>query len=221
MIAEELMNQMIPALTCSDTVEKALIWMEELKTSQLPVIDNGRFKGLISEETILEENNLDEKVSFFRFTGENSYVYYNQHFFDIVRVAKENNATLVAILDRDKTFMGVSSLNDTFDAFASTSTIQSEGGILILSMRYNDYSLSEISRLIEADNAKILGSCISNHSKPDHIYLTLKLNTIRISGIIATLERFNYRVEAKFHSSKEDFNEEKDRINNLFRFLDI
>ena len=56
MIAEELINQMIPALKPTDTAEKAILWMEELKTNQLPVIENRMFKGLITEDIILERN---------------------------------------------------------------------------------------------------------------------------------------------------------------------
>ena len=44
MIAEELINQLIPALKPSDTAEKAIIWMEEFKTNQLPVIEERRFR---------------------------------------------------------------------------------------------------------------------------------------------------------------------------------
>jgi acetoin utilization protein AcuB len=48
MIAEGLINQMIPALKLTDKAEKAIIWMEELKTNQLPVIEGRTFRVLIS-----------------------------------------------------------------------------------------------------------------------------------------------------------------------------
>ena len=58
MIAEELINQMIPALKLTDTAEKAILWMEELKTNQLPVIENRMYKGLITEDIILALSNI-------------------------------------------------------------------------------------------------------------------------------------------------------------------
>jgi acetoin utilization protein AcuB len=40
MLAEDLLNQMIPPLKVSDTVGKAAKWLEEFHVSQLPVLDN-------------------------------------------------------------------------------------------------------------------------------------------------------------------------------------
>jgi acetoin utilization protein AcuB len=108
MIAEGLINQMIPALKLTDKAEKAIIWMEELKTNQLPVIEGRTFRGLISEDLILESNDLDRKIGDFRLVSENCYVGEEQHLFDIIRVAQEHEAEIVAILNINGEFMGVS-----------------------------------------------------------------------------------------------------------------
>ncbi len=221
MIAEGLINPMIPALKFSDTAEKAIIWMEELKTNQLPVIDNRHFKGLISEEIILESNNLNQRISDFRLIAENCYVNEDQHLFDIIRLSQEFEAELVAIINREGEFMGVSSYEDTLKAFASSLAVQSQGGILVLSLKFIDYSMAEISRLIESDDAKILGSYLSYHTAdPNKVFLTLKLNKDDLSTTIATLERFSYQVVAKFHES-ENMENEKERLDNLLKFLNI
>ena len=89
MIAEELINQMIPALKPTDTADKAIIWMEELKINQLPVIEERLFKGLISESVILESNDLDKKIGDFKLISEHCYVTEDQHLFDIIRLAKQ------------------------------------------------------------------------------------------------------------------------------------
>jgi hypothetical protein len=221
MIAEELINQMIPALKLSDTAEKAIIWMEELKTNQLPVIENKHFKGLISEDLILEGNDLDKKISEYRLISENCYVSEEQHLFDIIRVAQECNAELVAILNVEGEFLGVSRHEDTIRAFANTITVQGHGGILILKIRGIDYSLSEISRLIESDDAKILGSYISEAAdNVNDVYLTLKINKEDLTTVIATLERFDYRIVAKFHKN-QNITTERERLDNLLNFLNI
>ncbi len=221
MIAEELINQMIPALKLTDTAEKAIIWMEELKTNQLPVIENRQFKGLISEDLILESNDLDRKISDFRLISENCYVYEEQHLFDIIRVAQEHESELVAIVNNENEFMGVSRHEDTMKAFANTLAVQGQGGILVLNMRMIDYSLSEISRLVESDDAKILGSFLSPNSKdPSQVYVTLKINKVDLTTVIATLERFDYVIVAKFHD-QNNISTERERLDNLLNFLNI
>lgn len=221
MIAEELINQMIPALKLTDKAEKAIIWMEELKTNQLPVIDNRIFKGLISEDIILESNDLDRKISDFKLISEQCYVNDDQHLFDIIRLAQECDSELVAIIDRNGDFLGVSRHEDTMKAFSNTLAVQGRGGIIIMEMRFIDYSMAEISRLIESDDAKILGFYLSqDHKDPNFVFLTLKLNKVDLTTVIATLERFDYKIVAKFHESSNT-DTEKERLDNLLNYLNI
>ena len=54
MIAEELINQMIPPLKLYDTVDKALRWMDEFRVNELPVVSNRRYMGLATEQHLIE-----------------------------------------------------------------------------------------------------------------------------------------------------------------------
>ena len=99
--------------------------------------------------------------------------------------------------------------------------VQAPGAILVLSMEARDYSLSEISRLIESENAKILGSTISEDSlDPAKLKLTLKINKTDLSHIVATLERFNYKIIARFQEPKV-FDNSQERIDILMKYLNI
>lgn len=221
MKASELINQMIPALKLTDTAEKAILWMEEMKTNQLPVIDNLKFKGLISEDIILEYNDLDREIGNFKLISEQCFVNEDQHLFDIIRLAQECNSELVAIVNNNDEFLGVSRHEDTINAFSSTIAIQGQGGILVLGMRYMDYSMAEISRLIESDDAKILGSYLSqDHKDANAVFLTLKINKKDLTTVIATLDRFDYNIVAKFHEST-NIGAEQERLDNLLNFLNI
>jgi len=81
--------------------------------------------------------------------------------------------------------------------------------------------LSEISRLIEAENTKILSCSLTNdlldHSK---IKLTLKLNRTEVAHIVATLERFGYKIIAKYQESPDTSNEQE-RIDLLLKYLEM
>ena len=118
MIAEHLINPMVPAVKVSEPAEKAVIWMEELKTNQLPVIDGRVYVGLISEDIILEGNDLNREVGKFELLAENCYVYMGQHLFDVIKVLQECNAEMVAILDKENNFIGVATFEDALKAFA-------------------------------------------------------------------------------------------------------
>ncbi|GJM29332.1 MAG: hypothetical protein DHS20C17_19670 [Cyclobacteriaceae bacterium] len=221
MIARELINHMIPPLKKGDPATKATSWMEELRISQLPVIENGAYCGLISEELILEDNDNTKTVSEYKLQGKSSIVNENQHFYDVLKIVSDQGGQLVAVLDENDTFLGVISIKDTVVAFAQSAAVQSPGGIVILSLKQIDYSLSEISRLVESEGAKILSSIVNNDLlDASMIKLTLKINSTDLSSIIATLERFDYKIIAKFEDSKME-STDKERLDILFKYLDI
>ena len=88
-------------------------------------------------------------------------------------------------------------------------------------MNSNDYSLTEISRLIETENAKILSSTVKEDElDPLKIKLTIKINKTELAHIVATLERFGYKIIARYQESDQD-NNEQERLNQLLKFLDI
>jgi CBS domain-containing protein len=221
MIASELTNQMIPPLKPTDTGAKALDWMEELRTSELPVVQDGTFLGLLSEDIILESNRTDLPVLGYALIAVHSFVYLNTHYYDILKVAADHHVRMVAVLDEAQVYQGVITVQDTVTAFAQTMAVQSQGGILVLSMPFIDYSLATISRLVEENNAKILSSCVTEDlMDASLIKLTLKINQTDLSRIIATFERFDYRVIGRFQDSGNDDLRE-DRYGLLMKYLNI
>ncbi len=221
MIAAELINYMIPPLKLSDEGHKAMIWMEELRTNQLPVVEKGKFLGFLSEEIILEENNSTHRVRDYDLYAEDCFVFENQHFYDVIKLASEYEVQLVAVISETGSFTGVIAIEDTIAAFAQTTAVQVPGAIVVISMNQRDYSLAEISRLVEGEHAQILSSCVTNDFKdPSKVKLTLKINKTDLSHISATFERFGYKIIGRFQETEVKSNE-KDRYDMLMKYLDI
>ena len=221
MQAYEFINSLIPPLKLSDRAGMALSWMEEIRTDLLPVIDQGRFLGFIGDEIIFELNNAEKLIGTIELESSACWVYSDKHIYDVLRVASENHSNLVAVVDRDNSYIGVITMEDAIAAFADSLSIKSQGSVLILSMNMTDYHLSEISRLVESENTKILSSFITNDPLDDSkIKLTLKLDKPDLRHVKATLERFGYRV-IDHYQEETGIGSEEDRIGNLLRFLDI
>jgi acetoin utilization protein AcuB len=221
MIAEDLINHMIPPLKGSDDAHKAIVWMEEFRCNYLPVVESSRLLGFISEEIILETNDIEKHVKDFNLVGLSCYVHLDTHFYDILKVATDNKLQMVAVLNEDQQYNGVITVQDTLTSFAQTAAVQMPGAIIVLCMNYIDYSLAEISRLIEENHAKILSSIIKEDPlDAGKIRLTLKINQSDMSRIVATLERFGYKVIGRYQETKPVENE-RERIDMLLRYLDI
>lgn len=221
MIAEELINQMIPPLKLYDTVEKALRWMDEFRVNELPVVSNRKYLGMVTALGLVEQTDRNHTLKEVELDFQDVHVMYSQHFYDIMEIAVKNKIQVVTVLDEMEEYIGIITINDTLAAFGQMSALQGQGSILVLSMPERDYSLSQISRLIEEDHTKILSAYVSpDELDPYKIKLTLKLNTTDLTRIIATLERFEYRITAQFQDASS-FDVGKDRLDMLFKYLDI
>jgi hypothetical protein len=96
------------------------------------------------------------------------------------------------------------------------------GGILVLSMNMVDYSLTEISRYVEENSAKIISSnIVEDPLDKGRIKLTLKINQTDLSRIVATLERFGYRVIGRYQEILKEDGNDKERFEMLMRYLNI
>ena len=221
MIAQELINHMIPPLKISDDAHKAIVWMEEFRCIHLPVVDEGHLLGFISEEIILESNDIEKRLVDFNLVNQDCAVPLDSHFYDILKVATDHKMQMVGVVNEENIYTGVITVQDIMASFAQTASVQMSGGILVLSMDLIDYSLAEIARYVEENNAKILSSTlIEDPMDKGRIKLTLKINQQDLKRIVATLERFNYRIIGRYQEASKDPGE-KDRIDLLLKYLDM
>jgi tyrosine-protein phosphatase YwqE len=117
--------------------------------------------------------------------------------------------------------LGIITLDSLLEYFSKLTSISGQGGIIVIELRtINDYSLTEISRLIEADGANILSLFTTNVNHTSSIQITIKVDTTDIKPIIATLERFDYKVKA-YYQEADVQNLIKDRYDSLMHFLNI
>lgn len=220
MIGRELIDPMVPLLKPEDSVLKALDLMEEFKLSSLPVVDDAKFLGVVSEEVLLKSIDDDSLVSSFQLE-KGAQVLQDTHILDVLKHMIVSRGPIAVVLDSSKQFIGAVTFADILKYFSGISSFRSPGGILVILMNNHDYSLSEISRIVEVNGAKILSSYIQNHDgDPNKLMVTLKLNIEGLSRVIAAIERYEYKILASFHKDDLD-NNEKERLDMLFRYLDI
>lgn len=221
MIAEELINHMVPPLKVTDDAHKAIVWMEEFRCNYLPVVDDGKLLGFISEEIILESNDIEKNLGQFRMVGQDCVVGLDSHFLDILRKAGDFKLNIVGVLDAEGKYAGIITVQDIMASFAQTASVQMPGGILVLSMDLIDYSLAEICRYVEENNAKVISSTmVDDPLDKGKIKLTLKINQMDLSRIVATLERFGYRVIGRYQEAPHD-DDSKERLDMLMKYLNI
>lgn len=221
MNAKDLINYMIPPLKPQDKISKAKLWMDELRLSELPVVEDGRFMGIIDEELLLNEELQYPNVGDYPLVGQNCMVQSGNHYYEVLKVSGVEGFRIVAVVDSLNQYLGVVSIEDVVEAFAKNSSVSTPGAIIGIKLKYHDYSLSEISRIIEANEAKILSSYLSPHADdPDKLHLTLKINKEEITHIIASLEQNGFFVENSYNVVDSSY-DEKERIDILMKYLKL
>ena len=76
--------------------------------------------------------------------------------------------------------------------------ITKPGGIILLDINANDYSVSEISKIVESNEARILSLFVTSPKDTTELELTIKINKTDITSIIRGFERYGYTIKASF-----------------------
>jgi acetoin utilization protein AcuB len=221
MIAEELIDPMLPTLKPTDTVGQALEWMQDHRIGQLVLTtDEAEYAGIISEDLLMDRADEDQPLSQVMRLSEGVFATDSQHLFEVLAIALEHRIEVVAVVGEDHEFLGTISTNALLREFARQLGVQDGGAILILNIDERDYSLSEISRLVESNNTKIVSCYFSSAAfgMPDRSRLTLKLNRRDITPVVSTLERFGYQIDAAFANTPIE-SIDQERFDSLLRYL--
>ncbi len=219
MLARELISDVVTALKTSDTGTAALSWMEVFRVKHLPIVNQRDFLGLISDADIYDLNDPDEPVGNHELSLQKPYVREEQHIYEVIELMSRMELTLVPVLNEEKHYLGVITQEDLTRKFAHLSAMQQPGGIIELEMNQHDYSLSQISQIVESNNGRILSLYVASEEDNARLRVTLKINLTDMTSILETLDRYSYKVVSS-HMDSEDLNEfYQERFDVLLKYL--
>ena len=221
MLAKDLISEVVPALKTSDTGLQALTWMDIFRISHLPIVNNQEFLGLISDKDIYNLNMAKEAIGNHKLSLFSPYVLLSQHIYEVIEILSRLKLSVVPVLDEQKNYQGLITMNDLLQNFANLSALKHPGGIIELELAVNDYTLTEISQIVESNDAKILSMYVSTLEDSMQMTITLKVNTTDITSIIQTFNRYNYSVRASYMESDELEDLLHNRYEAFMKFLNI
>jgi len=221
MLAKELISDVVPALKTSDTGLDALNWMEVFRISHLPIVNNTDFLGLISDADIYDLNKAEEPLGVHELSLMRPYVYYYQHIYDVIEIASRLKLTVIPVLDENNEYLGVITQSDLLQKFADLIAVHMPGGIIELELQETDYSLSEISRIIEDADAKVLSFYVSKTDPDDRLAITIKLNRSDIQPVLNAFDRYGYQVKTTYVGEGVNDVRARENYDSLMKYLNI
>ena len=218
MIAEQLINYMVPPLKPNDEIIRAKQWMDEFRVRELPVVDEGVLNGYISEDLLYDSEIMHSQVGQYPLKNSNSIVEPWKHYYDILKVLSENDMDLVSVLENNE-FKGVVLKEDVLKEFSETAIVNSNGAIVILQSSLKDFSLAEISRITEMNGALVLGANVRPNSEDaSQLEIVLRINQQDVNQISNGLSKSGYQVISSFNTEDQSF-DENERYGMLMKYL--
>ncbi len=221
MVAKDLISEVIPALRTSDTGQTALNWMEIFRISHLPIVNNLDFLGLISDTDIYDMNQPEEPIGNHSLTLLKPYVTAEQHLFEVIGLSSRLKLSVVPVLDDKMHYMGLITTSELVRYLAGISSMDQQGGIIVLDMIERDYSLSQIAQIVEGNNVKVLSMYVTSPPDSTKLEVTIKVNTNDISSVIRTFERYNYDVKTWITSDDSMDKFYSERFDLLMKYMNI
>lgn len=206
------------AIDSQDTIAVVQGFFDELHFSHFPVIEEGIYIGSIASDDI-ETFDTDKKVADYRFTLEGFFTRTNTIWLDVLEIFAKNHTNLVPVLDENNKYVGYYEIEDIMKFFHETPFLKEPGGIIIVKKPILDYSMSQITQIVESNNGKLLGLFISE-TDVESVQITMKISLGAMNEIIQTFRRYNYEIISE-HQEDNYINNLKERSDYLDKYLNI
>ena len=220
MLTADLINNSIPRLQLNDSIAKAIQLINDFRVTHLPVVSEDIYLGLIGEDDLLDADDEKSTIQILEEYFIAAAVKENEHFLNAVNYSNRYESTVVPIITEDNELAGVITSPDLLKALGDFSGATEIGGIIVMEMERSQFALSEISRIVESNDATVLHLNTTVQSETGMLTVTLHLNKKEIASIVAAFERYEYDVIYYFGDEKFE-NEIHSNYRHLMNYLDI
>lgn len=209
----------IKALSLKTTVKYAKKLFKNYPITHFPVIENGKLLGSFAEEDIQTIENKEEELVAHSFLMHSFFADEKATVLELLKIFADNNTTIIPVLNKDKNYMGYYDLCDVLDVFSTSPFMIEESETLIIEKPETDYSMSEISQIVEANGAKLLGLYLSEKLN-NSVQITLKIVSDEINEMIQTFRRYDYKIVST-HENDIYLEDLKNRSEYLQKYLEM
>jgi CBS domain-containing protein len=220
MITKDLISKTVLPLKPSDTGLIAMHWFDEFKVSHLPVVGDSQLLGLISEDDIFAAGSFEEPIWNYHLQLQNLSILHSRHIYEAMKLFADYKLTTLPVIDEKGFYLGLITLADLVEKMAETAAVSNPGGILVLELNVNDFSMVSVSKIVEENDAKILSFYVTSPADSTRLELTMKLNRIDIQPVIQSFIRNDYTIKASFFES-DYFDNLRERYDLLMTYLNV
>lgn len=212
-------------------IEKEIAWvapheslsacLEKLQQEQLKciaVMDQDKYMGSI-HQVDLDGLNEQTKVIEYQYLFRNCGIANSKTTMDFLRVFAEQETDQLIILSDDFSLVGSLLMNDFFAFFRETPYMAFSGEEIIVQKKRLEFTYAEISQIIEANGAKLLG-IFTQYIDTEMIQLSVRIDHNGMNEILQNLRRYNYEIislhkQDQFHEKLKEYADYFDKFLNI------
>jgi CBS domain-containing protein len=219
MTSAELISGHLSPLHLNDTVAEAREKLAEGAYKEYPVVENNQFVGLLREES-LEERKESDLISSMQEELDHSLSRPDDFFLVPLKLMHQRKLSLLPVVNEEGEYRGTISAEEMLDTVAQYNAAGDPGGIIVMQMSPLQFSISEIGRIVESNNAKIIHLNTWSDAASGQLMVAIKINKTDLQDILATLDRYEYNVVQYFG---ENLSEEglKKNYDHLMHYLNL
>ena len=219
MLANQLITHHYPTVEPHDRISLALKLADDFDILHIPVVDHNKYCGIISKDDLLDADDNAQVNTVMDGLLQKS-VKASEHFLSALKLASENNLSLVPVINNDGEWAGAIPSADLIKASAQFVGAEEPGAVIVLEMERKSYSFGEITRLVETNDAYITQFNTSFENETGLLIVTIKINRAEVSDIISTFQRYEYSV--RYFIGEEQYeNELRFNYDHLMSYLKI
>lgn len=219
-IAKHIISSEIPEITLSDSVVNIRGLMEEYNIRHLPVVESGKYLGMVSEDSLDDMETPLDALLMGQVELMDLRAKPGDHIYDVLRLTSTHRLTCIPVADANNAYHGTILIPDLLGKLSTSLGVHQPGGIIVLDVNIRDYALQEIGGVVEGNDAKVLSLQVTPVPNSTQIYVTLKINKPDINPILQTFNRYGYQIAASF---QEDvyLDDLQIRYEELMRYMNL
>ncbi len=206
------------AIDSNESVKNVKDFFLEERFSHFPVTDSGVYIGTISSEDVETFDEL-QSIGNYRYALEGFYARTTAIWLDVLELFARNHTNVMPVLDPTNKYVGYYEITDVLKLFNDTPFLKEQGGIIVVEKGVNDYSIGQITQIVESNNGKILGLFVSKLTVSS-VEVTIKVAIGSINEILQGFRRYEYNVVSE-HQEDTYLNSLKERSDYLDKYLNI
>lgn len=217
MFIKDYISKDFPAFSQSDFIEEASEAAKEFGFSHIFIKKNGLYSGALSQSFL--EDSPEGKIGSLEIHFERFAVSEDSNMLDTIKIFHIFNTNVVPVIDKNEKYLGYICSDDVFSDFSKYPLFSENGAVLTVQAAGISYSMNEITRIVESNNAKIYG-CLVSAIDENSVDITLKISNENLSSIEETFERYGYTVTSKHYNNEKD-DLMKDRFGFFQKYLEF